>query len=252
MYFLLILIANEADVTVIDLTVNEEDEDAIVTKPIEINCNEILITTNTKTMQAITFRKPKDIKINAPTKSPELNLNQCNSSLNDKRTNFPALFANLTQPSYRNRKYVPPKEQSKFITKYNGWMRQYRTYNGFRCYVRQNYTRAEAYDILKQNPDRTFVQDTLMNWWNELPDTEKDFFIKNANFMLTKRSEIMQNNTNIKTVDSLNVPASFSIPIESAKCKSVVTTPNMTENNHKLSENTNKGQAGVSLHSPKP
>lgn len=229
--------------TVIDLTLNEDTEDESCSKPNpnEAITKELLKKSNTNLMGILSHRQPKELKFNTPIQETWIpNQSECSF-----------LFSNIKT---QNGRTIPATEQMRFATKYNGWMRQYRTYNGFRLYVRQNYMKAQAYAIKLNKPDKTFVQSTLMNWWNDLDELEKNNYIKNANFMLTKRSDILENNPRIKKVDSSNVPISFSLPKHSPKNNCVGSTVNEKKqlNDICATERVEKMQADTTLHSPKP
>lgn len=228
--------------TVIDLTLNEdtEDESWSNTLPTDSNGNEILITTKTQSMGSFSHRRPKELKFSSS--------NQDTWQPNQSECSF--IFSSITT---QNGHKIASKEQMKFATKYNGWMRQYRTYNGFRLFVRQNYTNAQTYAIKHHKPDKSFVQTTLMNWWNDMPEVEKNIFIRNANFMLTKRSEILQKNPKIKTVDSSNVPISLSLSKHLPKRNSAESTANekkQLDDDCTTTESADKMQPDTTLHSP--
>lgn len=189
------LAANEKEVPVIDLTSNEDIDECAHTSmidstkipPLDINGNEILISTNTKTMQAIAYKKAIDtMKCSTATRQLPFPMQPTTSSISsaDSSSQSPILFANLTQNGCR----MPPKEQIKFVTKYNRWMRYFRTYNGFHLFAKRNHSRAQAYAI--GNNDKSFVHNTLLKWWNTISTAEKEQYIQVANALHTKKHKL--------------------------------------------------------------
>lgn len=179
---------------IIDLTVSEDLDECIPssviesnkTPPLDINGNEILISTNTKTTPAACKRARKQQETPLPiSKKPNVPI------LPKEHTNFPILFANLTQNGYR----VPPKEQIKFVTKYNRYIGYYRRYNGFRLFVQRHYARAEAH-APKNHFTKTFVQNTLLTWWSKMSATSKEQYARMAEIIYTKKLASTQTNVN--------------------------------------------------------
>lgn len=223
---------------VIDLTSIEDNDEnntgslteSNKTPPLDINGNEILITTDTKTMQAIAYKKPNDL-ICMKTKPDEIPLLQANQSTSSSRNFFPLepskcpiLFANLTHNGCR----MPPKEQLKFLTKYNRWMRYFRTYNGFRLFVQRNHLMDHAQAL--RNADRTFVQSTLLKWWNTMTPAEKEQYVQIADILHTKKSRKLHSSINNKNTNIMSTSTFTSMPIRENFEKSIAVDVNLNRN----------------------
>lgn len=210
-------VINEKQVPVIDLTLNEDGDceselngkrsrsliELNVTPPLDINGNEILITTDTKTMQAIAYKKKKPKDATATnTREPNLSLRKISEPIFPMNPNIAptdTLSACLQQLHYplfqqqsnraQNGFRMPPKEQIKFDNKYNRWLRYLRSYNGFRLFAQRYYRKAQAYTqahthlrLQPNNTSRTrlFIESVLLKWWNLLNTTEKEQYIQIA------------------------------------------------------------------------
>lgn len=213
---------NEKQVPVIDLTLNEDGEceselngkrsrsliELNVTPPLDINGNEILITTDTKTMQAFAYKKKKSKDATATTtttttsREPNLSLRKISEPIFPLNPNISAsdtLSACLQQLHYplfqhqsnsaQNGFRMPPKEQIKFDNKYNRWLQYLRSYNGFRLFAQRYYRKAQAYTqahthlrLQPHNASRTrlFIESVLLKWWNLLNTNEKEQYIQIA------------------------------------------------------------------------
>lgn len=199
-------VIKEKQVPVIDLTLNEDGDceselngkrsrsliELNVTPPLDINGNEILITTDTKTMQAIAYKKkkPKD------THEPKLSLRKISEpicSLNPNiSSNTLSYLQQLHCPLFQHQSTgfrMPPKEQLKFDNKYNRWLRYLRSYNGFRLFAQRYYRKAQAYThahthlrIQAHSTSRTrlFIESVLLKWWNLLNPNEKEQYVQIA------------------------------------------------------------------------
>lgn len=201
----------DKQVPVIDLTMNEDgDCDSelngkrssslielnVESLPLDVNGNEILITTNTKTMQAIAYKKKKK-------KSKDTN--EFNSSLRQAKHLSDTICAeNLIQCSQQAHCSIrqqsnrtqnanfrkPPKEQTEFDNKYNRWLRYLRSYNGFRLFAQRYYRKAQAYShahthFRLQQPQnagetRLFIESILLKWWNLLNANEQEQYVQIA------------------------------------------------------------------------
>lgn len=211
---------DDKQVPVIDLTLNEDGDcesdlngkrsrsliELNVTPPLDINGNEILITTDTKTMQAIAYKKKKPKEAStvtaAPSREPNLSLRKISEPIFPMNPNIPptdTLSACLQQLHYplfqhqsnraQNGFRMPPKEQIKFDNKYNRWLRYLRSYNGFRLFAQRYYRKAQAYTLahthLRLQPHNTsrtrlFIESILLKWWNLLNTNEKEQYIQIA------------------------------------------------------------------------
>lgn len=196
----------QKQVPVIDLTINEDCDAELngkrsrslielnVTPPLDINGNEILITTDTKTMQAIAYKKkkPKDAASHEPNRSLR-KISEPISSLNSNITSETlAYLQQLHCPLYQHQSNgyrMATKEQIKFDDKYNRWLRYLRSYNGFRLFAQRYYRKAQAYThahthlrIQSHTTSRTrlFIESVLLKWWNLLNANEKEQYVQIA------------------------------------------------------------------------
>lgn len=192
---------NENNVTIIDLTSNEEDFDDCIpssliescrTPPLDINGNEILVSTNTRTMEAVTYKKASEITSSANEMQQEKQMPVIPKSIQNAKStktpigadqpNCPILFANLTNNSFR----VPPKEQLKFMTKYNRYMGHFRKLNGFRLFVQRHHMRAQSQ--APRNGGKPFVHNTLLQWWNSLSPASREQYAQMSDIMHTQKT----------------------------------------------------------------
>lgn len=203
----------EEEVPLIDLTLNDDIElpqmnengsrsiiELSVTPPLDINGNEILITTNTKTMQAIAYNKPEEqnrsIRNLLEKTSPELSkpTNEVTSSFCTEQMNSPILYSNLTKVD----RSMHSKKLSKYDTNYNRWMQYLRSYNGYRLFVQQNYSKTRLHRRSKGN--KFLIQNTLLKWWNSLNLAEKEQYAEIAELKwckpLAKPNRTYVNNRN--------------------------------------------------------
>ncbi|XP_031621774.1 uncharacterized protein LOC116339846 [Contarinia nasturtii] len=201
-------IVKENEVPIIDLTSNEDE---CTSKPLDINGNEILITTNTKPVDVITCKKTKDLKFNISEqqqqhlplpmeKSAEITSNVLSTKSAEKLMNSPILMTNLTQNGCR----MPPKEQLKFVNKYNRWMRYFRVYNGFRFFAQQNYAYAQQHT--NKTDDTVLIQSTLVKWWNALPPLGKEQYAKMAETIYRHKLSTHTNANGVTTNMSASMP----------------------------------------------
>lgn len=201
----------QKQVPVIDLTLNEDGDfeselngkrsrsliELNVTPPLDINGNEILIKTDTKTMQAIAYKKKRptdanglNLSLRQPKNIPEticsanaIPLDLCSGS---QQLNYPVSQSNRMQNGFR----MPPKEQIKFDNKYNRWLRYLRSYNGFRLFAQQYYRKAQAHShslhthsrlqAQSTSKARIFIESILLKWWNSMNATEKEQYVQIA------------------------------------------------------------------------
>lgn len=214
-YFLLDADINDSNVPVIDLTSSEDFDECIPTNiipssviesnktpPLDINGNEILITTNTKTMQAISYKKAKYTKCGDTIQNQE----KKNSSLPElihidkTKTNsdpskllgekMPQLYANLT----KNNSNLQPKQQIKFVSKYNRYMGYFRRYNGFRLFMARHFLRAQSH--APRDSATPFIQSILLKWWNAMSSTGKEQYAQMAETMHTRETNSTKNAVN--------------------------------------------------------
>lgn len=90
----------------------------------------------------------------------------------------------------------PPKEQFKTTSKYNKSMQCFRGYNsGFRIFAERNYFKAQAHAL--QNEGKSFVHNTLLNWWTKLSTAEKEQYTKFGGMLRVKNLKTLQNNPRI-------------------------------------------------------
>lgn len=210
-------------VPVIDLTTNEDNDNCgstlnpsrtllelNVTPPLDMNGNEILITTDTKTMQAIVYKKQKSSD-RKPTESPGRP-----SSLQELTKNLPvAMSSSSSLPSdlyaqqihwamcqqangMQNSLLMPiqlPKEPIQFDNKYMRWLRYLRSYNGFRLFAQRYYRKAQTYShahidlsALNASKTRIFIESILLKWWNSLSPNEKDQYVQIADIKKTAQT----------------------------------------------------------------
>lgn len=215
-YFVLDADVIDSNVPVIDLTSSEDFDECIPTNiipssviesnktpPLDINGNEILITTNTKTMQAISYKKAKytkcgDTKQNQEKKTsslPEL------VHIDKKKTNsvssellvekMPQLYANLTQNDPQSQ---PIHKQIKFVSKYNRYMGYFRRYNGFRLFMAKHYLKAQSH--APRDSATPFIQSILLKWWNAMSSTGKEQYAQMAEKMHRRETNSTQNAVN--------------------------------------------------------
>lgn len=212
---------NQKPVPVIDLTANEDIDygstlnrsrsliELNVTPPLDINGNEILITTDTKTMQAIVYKKktpngePNDQpSLKQFTKTdPELMspTSSIPSNMYAQQMHWAMLqHANGIQTSFP----TAPKEQAPFENKYIRWLRYLRSYNGFRLFAHRYYRKAQAYShahidlsTLSASKTRLFIESILLKWWNSLNDIEKNQYVQIAEI---KKSHTVKQETQLK------------------------------------------------------
>ncbi|XP_055322068.1 uncharacterized protein LOC129578038 isoform X2 [Sitodiplosis mosellana] len=250
---------NDSDVPIIDLTSGEDLDDCIPcsvielnkTPPLDINGNEILVSTNTETLPTI---KAQDSttqaqQVNQMPLLPEsihiekIAKNSINSTV--EHSDFPILFANLTQNGFR----MPPKEQIKFVNKCNRYMGYVRRYNGFRLFVQRNYLRAQAH-APRSEFTKTFIQNILLRWWSTMSADAKEQYVRMANISHTKKSDSTPSNANYSDNDEPNVSI---IPIFNGSHPSTSKASDVSVN---VNENTEAGAATVNnnavttLHSP--
>lgn len=208
----------ETQVPVIDLTINEDGDceselsgkrsrsliELNVTPPLDINGNEILITTDTKTMQAISYKKkkPKDANESNLSLRQAKNTTDSMCSVNPIPSDVcsPQILCPLFQQTNRiqNGFRMPPKEQIKFDNKYNRWLRYLRSYNGFRLFAQRYYRKAQAYShahtqlrLQTQNASKTrlFIESVLLKWWNSLNANEKEQYVQIAEMRKCQTAE---------------------------------------------------------------
>lgn len=176
------------------------------TPPLDANGNEILITTDTKSMQAITFKKQKSNSSelhNLLTNNIATNeLNPSDKQLThlDDLKSRTATFKHSTQMEnykaiYANYRYngirIPPKKQIKLIAKHSRWQRQLRTYNGFRLFARRNRVYAQRY--ASESDNETIVNNTLLKWWNSVSTSEKEHYAHVAEVICENRARSSSN-----------------------------------------------------------
>lgn len=187
-------------VPVIDLTVNEDGDcgssapsrsliELNVTPPLDINGNEILITTDTKTMQAIVYKKKKphdekahEMPLKQPAATNSIPFNAYAQQQEQQRMQWPVFqqYSNVLQ----NGVQLPTKEQLQIDTKYILWLRYLRSYNGFRLFAQRYYRKAQAHShahidlsALNQSKTRLFIESVLLKWWNSLDASEKEQYV---------------------------------------------------------------------------
>lgn len=200
---------------IIDLTATEDVEQQVCqenssrptiesnkTPPLDMNGNEILITTNTKTMQPITYTVPRDLNVIAAKHS---NIFTQSASSQQQRTkkqtsktavsstafstpDAPPVPLVLTKSGHR----IPIKEQIKITTKYNRWVQENRVRNGFRLFVCQNIAAAQNHALKSKNKNKSKAklnaQEVLWYWWNSIPPSEQEQYAKIAEILLKKKS----------------------------------------------------------------
>lgn len=180
---------NENVVPIIDLTLNDDVEQTQVSEngsrsiielsvtppPLDINGNEILITTNTKTMQAIAYNTPKEQTQSVENQQEKMSPKAMNTSnFCAEQINSPILYSNLTKVDCS----MHSKKLTKYDINYNRWMQYLRSYNGFRLFVQQNSSKTRLYRLSKGN--KSFIQNTLLKWWNSMNSAEKEQYAKIA------------------------------------------------------------------------
>lgn len=201
---------------IIDLTASEDVEQPVFsekvlhpmiklkrTPPLDINGNEILITTDTKTMQVISYTKTTDktaskIQGELPTHTnhadPSISFQStvCHtvpSALSTEQYSKPMLSMNMGR---KNGHRMPPKEQLKIAAKYNRWLHENHMRNGFRLFACQNLELAQEYASKSNNTVNS--QNILWYWWNSVTPSEQEQYAKIA-YLLKKKSQSTKNET---------------------------------------------------------
>lgn len=168
------------------------------TPPIDANGNEILITTDTKTMQSISFKKRR------PNSSELQNLLTNNNSYSEKLENSKTtsiqqlkLQRENCNTTCANSRYkgirIPPKKQIKLMAKYGRWQRQLRTYNGFRLFAYRNHACAERH--VSESKTESTVNNILLKWWNSISINEKEHYAQVAEIIYENR---LRSNLNVE------------------------------------------------------
>lgn len=188
---------------VIDLTLIEDECTSTTLKPLDINGNEILVATNTKPDSKVEEQhSPLSMKKSASNAFQSM-MDAEKMTPEEKSTNSPILFTNLTQNGCR----MPPKEQLKFINKYNHWMRYFRVYNGFRLFAQQNHAKAQL--LSNKIDDKVFIQSILVKWWNALPPAAKEQY---AQMTETIHRQKLYASSNTNTNHAINMITSSILP----------------------------------------
>lgn len=241
-------IANESEVPVIDLTLNDDVDHPLSaekrtrsiielcsTPPLDANGNEIMIATDTKTMQAVRYKKAVDMSSKV-SNGPERNLPSSSISSNTaipiestEKSNSPILYSNLMKMDYQ----IPSKDQTKFVANYKRWMQYLRSYNGFRLFVQRNYTKTQTHTISKRN--KSFIQSTLLKLWNSLSLAEKEQYEQLAELKwsrpLAKGNKSCQQQRNLDgtSCDETHLPSSIPSLNDFEKNSSNVATENVNK-----------------------
>lgn len=207
---------------IIDLTATEDAEHQLFeesisrpmielnkTPPLDANGNEILITTDTKTMQAISYRKTNDKIASKKPKEIPIQMNHdklfsAQSSVSPSKTvpstNASALSIEMAKPimfmnvNKKNGHRMPPKEQIKLVEKYNRWLHEHRIRNGYRLFAAQNLVTAQQH--ASENKSNYNAREILCHWWDSIPPSEKEQYSKIADILLKKKSLSTQNTKN--------------------------------------------------------
>lgn len=178
---------------VIDLTINDDVDHPLTaekhtksiielcgTPPLDVNGNEIIIATDTKTMQAVRYSRALDVNSKQSNVKNTSELSESSITTTTTPTNSPILYKNLTQ----TRCQMPSEEQTKFDTNYKRWMQYLRSYNGFRLFAQRNYMKIQKNTFSKRN--KLAVQSKLLEWWNTLSLAEKEQYARIAESKLCK------------------------------------------------------------------
>lgn len=213
---------DKVDVPIIDLTTTNEDYDmefnsdcsrsmieSNVTPPLDVNGNEILIKTDTKTMQAISYRKAcRDNSANVSPSPKRNTVNCCPKELQCSLHNVKRA---------QNGRRTPLNKQTKMDNRYYRWLRYLRSYSGFRLFAQRYYTKAQAIIHTQAHANahkrRLMIEATLLKWWNSLSPIEREQYVQYAEIrkrQLTSASS--STSTSSSSISSASPPTAHKSP----------------------------------------